>query len=146
MKRRLFVIILFFSLNSLTVFAQGTVNGCLITSSNVVYTSKEGFLVNEVLKVLLGGNDSYASTSGVPLSSNYCSWSPAPSGTINCGVCTNYSLNVLGAVTGCQSGAMLQGYVGTYTMVQCDLDDYTWLFGATASLFGIFIIRKRNKL
>jgi len=128
------------------VFAQGSATGCLITSSNVVYTNKEGFLINEVLKLLLGGNDSYAATSGVPLSSNYCSWTPTPTGTINCGVCTNYSLNVLGLVTGCQSGALLQGYAGTYTMVECNLDDYSWTLGAAAGLFGVFVIKRRSKL
>ncbi len=146
MKGYLLAIILLFTLNPLSVTAQGTVNGCLITSSNVVYTDKEGFLINEVLKLLLGGNDSYAATSGVPLSSNYCSWTPTPTGTINCGVCTNYSLNVLGLVTGCQSGALLQGYAGTYTMVQCNLDDHSWVLGAAAGLFGLFIIKRRNKL
>jgi hypothetical protein len=30
--------------------------------------------------------------------------------------------------------------------VQCDLDDYTWTFGAAAGLFGVFVIRRRNKL
>jgi len=37
---------------------------------------------------------------------------------------------------------------GTYYsdyVLECNLDDHSWLFGAAAGLFGILIIRKRNK-
>ncbi|WP_156131413.1 hypothetical protein [Pedobacter kyungheensis] len=133
------------SLISLGSFAQGSATGCLIPSQNIVYQTPEDALVNAVLKLLLGGNPSYSAASGVSLSSNYCSWTPNPSGSFNCGVCTTYTFNILGLVNGCQSGALLEGYVGTYTMVECNLDDHSWLFGAAAGVFGIFIIRKRNK-
>ncbi|MFD2582225.1 hypothetical protein ACFSR6_06985 [Pedobacter vanadiisoli] len=128
------------------VFAQGSATGCLIPSQNTVYQTPEDGLINAILKVLLGGNPSYSASSGINLSSNYCSWTPAPTGSFSCGVCTTYTFNILGIVNGCQTGAMLEGYVGTYTMVECNLDDHTWLFGAAIGLFGILIIRKRNKL
>lgn len=41
---------------------------------------------------------------------------------------------------GCPSGTLVD-----YTYVECNLDDHSWLFGAAAGLFGILIIRKRNK-
>lgn len=138
----------FLALIFLTPFfscAQGSATGCLITSTKIVYTTKENALINNVLKLLLGGNDSYISTSGVPLSNNYCFWTPTPTGSFDCGVCTNYTIN-LGLVTGCQAGAMLQGYAGSYTMVQCNLDDYSWALGAAAGLLGVFVIRKRDKV
>ena len=145
MKGCLLVIIMLISLNPLSVTAQGSATGCLIPSTNIVYQTKENALVNDILKLLLGGNDSYLYSSGVALSSNYCSWTPTPTGSFNCGVCTNYTF-FLGLVNGCQSGAMLEGYAGTYTMVECNLDDHSWLLGAAAGLFGLFIIKRRNKL
>jgi len=33
-----------------------------------------------------------------------------------------------------------------YTVVDCNLDDYSWTLGAAAGLFGVFVIRRRNKL
>jgi hypothetical protein len=144
MKGFVFLVLILFG--SFCSYAQGTATGCLIPSSKIVYQNKEGFLINEILKLLLGGNDSYAYSSGIPLSSNFCFWTPTPTGSVSCGVCTNYTLNVFNVVTGCQAGAMLQGYVGTYTMVQCNLDDYSWTLGAAAGLFGVFVIRRRNKL
>jgi hypothetical protein len=135
MKRRLFVILLFFSLNSLTVFAQGSASGCLLPD-NKVYTNKP----------VLSGTV-YDSSTAVSLSANYCSWTPTSSST--CSVCFNGLINALGlcvSLNGNNPANIVYGTSGTFTMVQCDLDDYTWLFGATASLFGIFIIRKRNKL
>jgi hypothetical protein len=143
---RSFCFLVLFFITSACCYAQGTSTGCLISSTKVVYISKENTLINDILKLLLGGNDSYRSTSGVPLSNNYCSWAPTPTGAINCGVCTSYVINILGVVTGCQTGAMLQGHVGTYTMVLCNLDDYTWTLGAATGIFGVFVIRRRNKL
>lgn len=137
-----FVLILFISFGA---YAQGSATGCLIPSQNIVYQTPEDGLVNAILKLLLGGNPSYSATSGVSLSPNYCSWTPIPSGGYTCGVCTNYTLNILGLVTGCQSGAMLEGYVGTYTMVECNLDDHSWLLGAVAGAFGLLVIKRRKK-
>lgn len=31
------------------------------------------------------------------------------------------------------------------TTLECNLDDYSWTLGAAAGLFGVFIIRRRNK-
>jgi len=144
MKRFGFFLLIFLPI--ISCYGQGSATGCLVPSQNIVYQNPEDGLVNAILKLLLGGNPSYSAASGANLSSNYCSWTPAPTGSFNCGVCTAYSFNILGVVNGCQTGAMLEGYIGTYTMVECNLDDHSWLFGAAAGLFGIFIIRRRNKL
>ncbi|WP_162799967.1 hypothetical protein [Pedobacter jeongneungensis] len=40
----------------------------------------------------------------------------------------------------CPTGTLVD-----YTFINCNLDDYSWTFGAAAGLFGIFVIRRRNK-
>lgn len=55
-------------------------------------------------------------------------------------------------VVTCEGGLLGLGYGatrGTYYseyVLECNLDEYTWTLGAAAGIFGIFIIRKRNKL
>ncbi|SER32107.1 hypothetical protein SAMN04488023_10797 [Pedobacter rhizosphaerae] len=146
MKIILFFLLLLFSFYPFRVSSQGTASGCLIPGTKTVYTVQESTLINEVIKLLLGGNPSYRSNSGVSLSPNYCSWTPSPSGAYNCGVCTEYSYNVLGLLTGCVSGKLLQGYVGNYTMVLCDLDDHSWALGLAAGALGLFVIRRKKLL
>lgn len=104
--------------------------GCLLPN-NVIY--KQGTLLN-----ILGFQVfERAGTQHVMLPANYCSWTPT-SGT-TCYVCTT----VAGL---CLSGAT-QGYYSTnFNPVLCNLDDYTWTLGAAAGLFGVFVIRRRNKL
>jgi len=54
-------------------------------------------------------------------------------------------------VVTCSGGPLGLGYGatrGTYYsdyVLECNLDDSSWLFGAAAGLVGIFVIRKRNK-
>lgn len=124
-------------------------NGCLVLTENRVYTSKlDASLVSSVLALLLGTNPIYSAAPYVPLSNNCASWSPT-STPKNCRVCpnNNYSfINVLGVnlISGCNIPYTL-GNEGTFTMVQCNLDDYTFPLIAATGIFGLLVIRKRNK-
>lgn len=145
MKILVIAIILFFTLNGTSLFAQGSATGCLVSSNQIVYTQKVDIaLLNSILALLFGSNPVYSSTQQTPLSSQCGTWNPTVTGT-NCRVCPgdNYTYT-LGLISGCNV-SYLPGYEGTFTMVDCNLDDHSWLFGAAAGLFGIFIIRKRNK-
>jgi hypothetical protein len=51
----------------------------------------------------------------------------------------------------CEGGFLGLGYGatrGTYYsdyVLECNLDDYSWTFAAAAGLFGVFVIKRRNK-
>ncbi|ARS38492.1 hypothetical protein CA265_01845 [Sphingobacteriaceae bacterium GW460-11-11-14-LB5] len=130
MKECLLAIILLFTLNPLSVTAQGTVDGCLL-SDNLVYTDYTSLL----------GARLYSSTPTTSLSANYCSWTA--SSTVSCNVCFG-AINALALL--CVGGPVVGGQRGVYTMVECNLDDHSWVLGAAAGLFGLFIIKRRNKL
>jgi len=136
MNRCLLVIVLLFSLNSLGAFAQGSATGCMIPSEQIVYP-------NSALKVLSNGNAIYLDTSPRSLDPNYCYWTP-PSTASQCTVCAGLGACVLNICL-CVGGQK-SGYVGDFTMVECNLDGYSWTLGAAAGLFGVFVIRRRNKL
>lgn len=103
------------------------IDGCLLPN-NRVYTSQG----------LLGY---YTASVSTPLSNNYCSWTPQTGP--GCSVC-NGPLDFLGT---CIIGTYTNGiYSNNFQMVLCNLDDYSWTLGAAAGLFGIFVIRRRNKL
>ncbi|WP_293789505.1 hypothetical protein [uncultured Pedobacter sp.] len=125
---KLLCIFLVTMLISLIAFAQGSASGCLLPD-NKVYTSYTE----------LAGLKLYSSSSSASLSSNYCSWTSAS--TVPCSVCFG-TINAVGLL--CVGGTTVNGREGIFTMVECDLDDQTWLFGAAASLFGIFLIRKKE--
>jgi hypothetical protein len=42
-------------------------------------------------------------------------------------------------------GATRGTYYSDYVL-ECNLDDYSWALGAAAGLFGVFVIKRRNKL
>jgi len=147
MKRLGLISFLFTFTSIISINLAFSQSGCLISSNNTVYTQPEPMLINDILKLLLGGNPSYKASSGVGLAPNYCSWAPLPSGPVNCGVCTEYVISVVvlvPVVTGCNSGKLLNGHVGNYTMVQCNLDDYNLPFVAVSGILGLLIVRKRN--
>jgi hypothetical protein len=134
MKGCIIAIILLFSLNPLGAFAQGPATGCLL-SDNKVYTSKP--LLSATM---------YDPSPATPLSDNYCSWTPVS--TTDCSVCFNGLINALGLCVGLDifnPPTIVNGKSGTFTMVECNLDDHSWLLGAVAGLFGMLIIKKRNK-
>ncbi len=108
---------------------------CFILSINKSF-AVEGCMLNGVLytkRIVLTGEYYSAAT----LSPNYCSWTPSAS-TSNCTVCTN--LNVLSLL--CLGTA--PGIYSDYTMVECNLDQYTVGLGFAVAIFGFVIIRKRK--
>lgn len=131
MKRYLLVIVLLVSLKPLGASAQGSVNGCLI-SDNKVYTG-----YTELLGARL-----YSNSSSTVLSNNYCTWT-SPS-TVPCTVCFG-TINALGLLCIGIGSYTVNGQQGTFTMVECSLDDHSWFLGVAAGVFGLFVIRRRNK-
>ncbi|WP_230148358.1 hypothetical protein [Pedobacter sp. Bi27] len=102
------------------------VDGCLLPN-NRVYT----------FQGLLGF---YSSATSTPLASDFCSWTPTTGPS--CSVC-NGPLDFLGT---CLIGTYTNGiYSNNFQMVLCNLDDYSWTLGAAAGIFGVFVIRRRNK-
>lgn len=130
----IFLLVTMFSLCS---FAQGSATGCLIPYDNRVYTSN-------ALEVL-GTSQLFNNSPSTGLSANYCSWTPS-STAASCVICDGLLGLDLAGIRVCLLGQFRYGSQGTFTMVECNLDDHSWLFGAAAGLFGILIIRKRNKL
>jgi hypothetical protein len=79
----------------------------------------------------------------VPAIVNQCpGWISSASVTNTGAKCAINTVSVLGI------GLLAQdiGDEVTYNFILCDLDGYTWTFGAAAGLFGVFVIRRRNKL
>lgn len=125
---RYFIICLFFLLCNLITKAE---SGCLIPN-NIIY--KQGTVLN-----ILGAQVFERTGATATLSAGYCSWTPTSG--VTCYVC-----NTL-LITGVCLDTPTQGYrSANFNMVLCNLDDYTWALGAAAGFFGIFIIRKKNKL
>ena len=123
MKFVVFLISLLFFFSALITNAQGTVNGCLL--NNRVHTPTG----------LLGG---YTISVSVPLSIDYCSWSP--SNGSNCGVCPG----ALSAITGLCLVNTIPGVRGSFTMVACPIDDYAWLLVVSSASMLFFKIRNRK--
>lgn len=132
---RIVCFFLLFFLPIISCYGQGSATGCLIPGEQIVYP-------DGALKVLSNGNSIYYETNPKSLDANYCYWTP-PSTANSCTVCTGLGLCIANVCL-C-IGAQKDGYTGTFTMVECNLDDHSWLFGAAAGLFGILIIRKRIK-
>ncbi|RZK36804.1 MAG: hypothetical protein EOO90_26660 [Pedobacter sp.] len=121
-------VLIFVSIFSYNALAQGSASGCLL-NDNRVYTSYTSLL----------GARLYASGPSIALSPNYCSWSGPK--IVTCNVCFG-AINAVGLL--CIGGPVLQGHEGVYTMVECNLDDYSWALGASAAFVGFFVIRKRK--
>jgi len=124
-------------LTALHTFAQGSATGCLVPYYNRVYTSNAF--------ELLGSAQLFNNTPSTGLSPNYCSWTPSSTGA-SCVICDGLLGVDLVGIKVCLLGQFRYGSQGMFTMVECNLDDHSWVFGAAAGLFGIFIIRRRNKL
>ncbi|WP_344848944.1 hypothetical protein [Pedobacter jeongneungensis] len=147
MKSLAFLVFIF--LASTVAFAQGTVTGCKVSGGNLIYTSSTQYL----LGVDLGGGLSLA------LGSYVYNLNPNISTNVSCTVSWASNVSVQssgGCVYGSPSVSLpglaavctncVYGDLVTYTpTLQCNLDDYSWTFGAAASIFGIFVIRRRNK-
>ena len=140
-------ILVFLSLVIFSVPQASAQTGCLIPSGQV-YTVPEGALVNAVLSALLLG----PGYKGDPVNqysdcTNFTQTYYAPNNSLNCRVCpTTAGVRVVvpGVLVTC-GVPVADGHIATASVISCNLDDHSWLFGAAAGLFGILIIRKRNK-
>ena len=143
MKSYIILFFLLFLFSTPRAFAQ---TGCLISSTGNVYTTPDDVgLVNFLLIAIFGGVAAYKSTPYEPqysacVSESRTQWTATAS---PCRVCPG-GYNILNLVTGC-SGTALDGSIATKSTVYCNLDDYTWTLGAIAGLFGVLVIRRRNK-
>lgn len=116
--------------------AQTSATGCYAAYDNAVHTTN-----------VMG---TYANMSGrVGLLPGYCSWTPTITST-TCQVCPGNILNSTGecriSSTDTRPLATVTGYLGTFNMVRCPLDDYIWLLILPTGIFGLFYMRKRNLL
>ncbi|WP_167293120.1 MULTISPECIES: hypothetical protein [unclassified Pedobacter] len=94
---------------------------------------------------VLGSSQLYNKSPSTSLSANYCSWTPSSTAS-SCVICDGTLGVDLFGIKICLLGSFRYGSEGTFTMVECNLDDHSWLLGAAAGLFGLLIIRRRNKL
>ena len=123
-------------------FAVGA-EGCRV--GNTVYHNFAGY--NSVSLVPLSlGTKSFYSTSPYSTVANTCpGWARINSSTSQICFYGNPTLGLsiggfqIAVCAGCPSGIIVD-----YNYVLCPLDDYTFHLTATAGLFGIFFIRKRN--
>ena len=121
-------------------------SGCLVATNNTVYTTQENnALVNAVLSYIFGGNAVYKPSPSEPsvsacVSNSQTKWVATAQ---NCTVCPNGYAGVPGvAVTGCQT-ITYTGKVASRTIVQCDLDDYSWVLASVAGAFGFLFIKRQ---
>gem|GEM_PF-1510397 len=135
MRFFLLIIVLVFSMvQAEQSFAQGSATGCYLSSTNIVYTY-EPF-----------ANTYFSSKSGlVGLSANYCSWTQTVVNPTSCIVCTGPNSIVYNTSTftyiSCDGPVV--GLRGTFMMVACSLDDYTWILVSVLSVIGFFFLRKK---
>lgn len=145
MKKIFLCILIVLLAASLSIKAQ---TGCLIPTGQV-YTVPEGSLVNVVLAALLLG----PGYKGTPVNqysdcTNFSQTYYAPNTSMNCRVCpttAGFTVVVPGVLVTC-GVTPVDGKIATATIIPCNLDDYSWTLGAAAGIFGIFVIRRRNKL
>ncbi|WP_421938560.1 hypothetical protein [Pedobacter sp.] len=143
MKVGLFIGFLLFLFSSLESRAQ---TGCLVPGGDV-YTSAEGSLVNVILGVLVGpgykGSPTPSASSCIANSMTVY----VPNNTQNCRVCTGggFTIVIPGVVVTCGT-TLIDGKIATATVVQCDLDDHSWVLGLAAGALGLIIIRRKKLL
>ena len=137
------VLLVLFTLFSIRSSAQ---SGCLVATNNTVYTTQENnALVNAVLASIFGGDPVYKPSPNEPsisacVSNSQTKWVVTAQ---NCTVCPNGYAGVAGVVvTGCQTTTYF-GKVASRTIVQCDLDDYSWLLATAAGTLGFLFIRRQ---
>ena len=133
------LLMLFFS--TLNAFA---LDGCLV--GNTIYSTR----TTSAIQVDLLANGMNVFKSDFPVGINNCI-----TGTIQgtCQVChgnPSVGLNILGVkVLVCTLGLDLfrrvdNGVYYSSYVLECDLDDYSWALGASASALGLIVIRKRK--
>jgi hypothetical protein len=128
MKGYLILLLSFLTFYSSNSFAQSG-EGCLM-SDGLVY---HPYLYTDLLGLgsrVYSDSNPYLTTGACPGRVNY---TLDPAGRR----CVNASL--LGLISLSERGYIVNYY-------PCSLDDYSWSLGAAAGLFGILVIRRRNKL
>jgi len=117
--------------------------GCLVGST--VYPDFAGYSTVNLIPLSLGTKIFYVTSPYSTIEQTCPGWVNINSSGGSC----IYGSPTLGLNLGgfqiavcvaCPTGTLVD-----YTYVTCNLDDNSWLFGAAAGLFGIFIIRKRTK-
>ncbi|WP_124560879.1 hypothetical protein [Pedobacter sp. KBW01] len=140
MKFLLIIVVIISICTSRRVFAA---EGCLVGST--VYPDFAGYNSVSLIPLALGTKTFYVTSPYSTIEQTCPGWVNINSSG---GTCL-YGSPTLGLVLGgyqvtvcvaCPTGTLVD-----YTYINCNLDDHSWLFGAAAGLFGIFIIRKRTK-
>lgn len=145
--------ILLFSILFIVLSSAAAQTGCLVNTDDVYLDKKRIGLLGSLVDILFGTKIIYdengaidpRETACISNSKNLYSTSNPVN---NCMVCPEGVLlgGLLGtSILGCNNNVELNGTLVTKSIVGCNLDDHSWLFGAAAGLFGILIIRKRNK-
>ena len=119
------LVIFFCFFVSINALAQ---SGCLLDDGRLYTTYSGGFITAR----LYHGSPMY-------LTSGYCSWSS--SSTTSCKVCLG-SINIGSLIC---FGAVEDGEQGNFTMVECPIDDYTWLLLVPTVVIALFKIRSRYR-
>jgi len=101
---------------------------CYVVSENKIYTP-----VVPILNTALLAN-AYSTTCPDGSTSATQVYLPSSSGSGTCTVLLGTTVVAFGVIR------------NSYTITNCNLDDYSWTLGAAAGLFGIFVIKRRNKL
>lgn len=120
--------------------------GCKVIGGNTIYPTYDTFLLGVLIGGVNIGIPSYIYKPSSPLLTDMSCVIPwvntyTVTGTCKYGTPEIPVLSLVAVCTNCVDGEL----VDYTTTVECNLDDHSWLFGAAAGLFGIFIIRKRNK-
>jgi len=135
LSRKLFKIVVFSLLLFVSFNAKSSL-GCQI--GNSIFTTPNGSLNVVIIVTISVRNFDNPSLSTLPNACPRATNIVPVSGGLGLTTCVaNGNLLPLGTVV---------NYDRLDPPVQCNLDDYTWALGAAAGFFGIFIIRKRNKL
>lgn len=119
-------------------------SGCLVPGGEV-YTQPETDLVNVIIVLLFGPAYRGTPTNQYGPCINKVQNAYLPDNSRNCRVCRGGGFTVVipGVLATCGTPT-IDGKIATLQVIQCDLDDYSWAFGASAAALGLILIRKRK--
>jgi len=118
--------------------------GCLVGTT--VYPNFAGYNTVNLIPLSLGTKTFYLTSPLSTVSGTCPGWVNINSSGAAC-IYGNATLGInlggfqLAVCVACPTGTLVD-----YTYINCNIDDYTWTFGAAAGLFGVLVIRRRNKL
>ena len=125
--------------------------GCKVPGGSTIYTSYTYYL----LGVKLSGG------SVIGVNSNVYHLAPSLSTNVSCSTSWVNSYSLVSSGNDCIYGSpavavplvislcndCVWGDLVNYTTtIECNLDDYSWALGLGAGVFGVFVIKRRNKL